>query len=30
MKYEKANDKLVANFVRILKPTKMAAKSKGY
>lgn len=30
MKYEKANDKLVADFVRILKPAKMAAKSKGY
>jgi len=30
MKYEKANDKLVADFVRILKPAKMAAKSKSY
>lgn len=30
MKYEKTNDKLVANFVRILKPAKMAAKSKSY
>jgi hypothetical protein len=30
MKYEKASDKLVADFVRILKPAKMAAKSKSY
>jgi hypothetical protein len=30
MRYEKTNDKLVANFIRILKPAKMAAKSKGY
>ena len=30
MKYEKTNDKLVADFVRILKPAKMAAKSKSY
>ena len=30
MKYEKANDKLVADFVRILKPAKMAAKGKSY
>jgi TfoX/Sxy family transcriptional regulator of competence genes len=30
MKYEKANDKLVADFVRILKPAKVAAKSKSY
>ena len=30
MKYEKTSDKLVANYIRILKPTKMAAKSKGY
>jgi Cu/Ag efflux protein CusF len=30
MKYEKANDKLVADFVRILKPAKMAAQSKSY
>ena len=27
MKYEKTNDKLVADVVRILKPAKMAAKS---
>ena len=30
MKYEKANDKLVADYVRILKPAKIAAKSKSY
>ncbi len=30
MKYERVNDKLVANFIRILKPASMAAKSKSY
>ncbi|MFI5342199.1 MAG: hypothetical protein ACHQ7N_20485 [Candidatus Methylomirabilales bacterium] len=30
MKYEKTSDKLVADYIRILKPTKMAAKSKSY
>ncbi len=31
MKYEKTNDRLVADFIRILKPSKMAAaKSKSY
>jgi hypothetical protein len=30
MKYEKTNDKLVADYIRILKPTKIAAKSKSY
>ena len=30
MRYEKTNDKLVADYIRILKPTKMAAKSKSY
>lgn len=26
MKYQRTNDKLVANFIRVLNPTKMAAK----
>ncbi|MGD0264190.1 MAG: hypothetical protein ABSD47_04425 [Candidatus Methylomirabilota bacterium] len=30
MRYEKSSDKLVADFVRILKPAKVAAKSKSY
>jgi hypothetical protein len=30
MKYERANDKLVADFIRILKPASMTAKSKSY
>jgi hypothetical protein len=30
MKYEKTSDKLVADYIRILKPTRMAAKSKSY
>jgi len=30
MKYEKTSNKLVADYIRILKPTKMAAKSKSY
>ncbi|MBI4241779.1 MAG: hypothetical protein HY613_08675 [Candidatus Rokubacteria bacterium] len=29
MKYERTNDKLVADFIRILKPTKIAAKSQS-
>jgi hypothetical protein len=29
MRYEKTSDKLVADFVRILKPAKVAAKSKS-
>jgi len=29
MKYQKTSDKLVADFVRILKPAKVAAKSKS-
>lgn len=30
MKYEKSSDKLIADFIRILKPGKMAAKSQSY
>ena len=30
MKYERANDKLVADVIHILKPASMAAKSKSY
>ena len=30
MKYEKSNDKLAADYIRILKPTSVAAKSKSY
>jgi hypothetical protein len=30
MKYEKASDKLVADYIRILKPANVAAKSKSY
>ncbi len=30
MKYQKTNDNLVAEFVRILKPANVAAKSKSY
>lgn len=30
MKYEKSSDKLLADFIRILKPGKMAAKSQSY
>jgi len=29
MKYQRTNDKLVADFIRILKPTKIAAKSQS-
>lgn len=29
MKYQRTNDKLVADFIRILKPNKIAAKSQG-
>ncbi len=29
MKYERVNDKLVANYIRILNPASMAAKSKS-
>lgn len=28
MKYQRTNDKLVANFIRVLNPTKMAAKGQ--
>ena len=30
MKYEKTSDKLVANYIRILKPSSVAAKGKSY
>ena len=30
MKYERANDKLVADVIHILKPASMAAKNKSY
>lgn len=30
MKYEKAGDKLVAEYIRILKPANVATKSKSY
>ena len=30
MKYEKSNDKLAADYIRILKPSSVAAKSKSY
>lgn len=30
MKYEKASDKLVAEYIRILKPANVATKSKSY
>lgn len=30
MKYERTSDKLVADYIRILKPANVAAKSKSY